>query len=125
MADYTRSFVGRAAAILTTAEVAGTTLNLLSSKPDKWELCADCAFTLGSLTNGIFRFYASIDGTNFDLIYVGGTSSAITLTADANLCVVIPPLAGYKYFRASVEGTGTVASSSAAVTYRYMRRGAL
>lgn len=122
MADYTRSLVGRAAAILTTGEVAGTTLNLTTHNPHESILAVDVAFTLGSLTNGIFRFYASMDGTNFDLIYVGGTASTITLTANGDLCVLLPGLAGYKYFRVSVQGTGTVTSSSAAVTYRWMRR---
>lgn len=123
MADYTRSLLGRAAAVLTTGEVAATTLNLLSNPPHDAQVAADVAFTLGSLTNGIFRFYASMDGTNFDLIYNGGTASTITLTANADLCVVIPPLSGYKYFRASVQGTGTVTSSSAAITYRWLRKG--
>lgn len=123
MADYTRSQLGRAAAILTTGEVAGATLNLQTTKPHESSLTVDIDFTVGSLTNGVFRFYASMDGTTFDLIYVGGTSSAVTLTADDTIAVTMPSLAGYKYFRASVQGNGTVTSSSAAFTYRWLRRG--
>lgn len=125
MADYTRSLVGRAAAILTTGEVAGTTLNLLTSNIADMRLCVDISLAIGSLDNAAFRFYASVDGTNFDLIYVGGTASTITLNADANICVAIPPLVGYKYFRVSVQGTGTPTNSSAAFTYRWHRRGSL
>ena len=123
MADYTRSLVGRAAAILTTSEVAGTTLNLLTSNAHDDRLCVDVAFTVGSLDSADFRFYASMDGTNFDLVYNGATSTTINLTATANICVALPPLGGYKYFRASVQGTGTVTSSSAAFTYRWLRKG--
>lgn len=123
MADYTRSLVGRAAAVLTTGEVAATTLNLLTEKPHDAEVAVQISFTIGSLTNCAFRFYASVDGTNFDLIYVGGTASTITMTASDDICVVMPPLSGYKYFRASAQGSGTVTSSSATITYRWLRRG--
>lgn len=124
MADYTRSMVGRAAAVLTTSEVAGTTLNLLSARPFEARLAVDVDFTVGSLTNCTFRFYASVDGANFDLIYIGGTSSSIVLTADGDLCVVLPPLVGYKYFRVSAQGNGTVTNSSAAFSYRWLTRAA-
>lgn len=123
MADYTRSLVGRAAAILTTSEVAGTTLNLLTSNIHDAQLTVEITFTIGSLTNAIYKFYGSIDGTNFDLIYVGGTATTITLTASGEICVSMPPLSGYKYFRATVQGTGTVTSSTTAFTYRWLRKG--
>jgi hypothetical protein len=123
MADYTRSQVGRSAAVLTTSEVAGNTLNLLTTSPHESQLTVDVDFTIGSLTNATFRFYASMDGTTFDLIHVGATSSALALTASDTVAVTMPSLAGYKYFRATVQGSGTVTGSSAAFTYRWLRRG--
>lgn len=123
MADYTQSTVGRTAAVLTTGEVAGNTLNLLSTKPHEAQLCVDIDFTVGSLTDCTFRCYASMDGTTFDLIYVGATAAAAVLTADDTICITLPSLAGYKYFRVSAQGSGTVTSSSAAFTYRWLRRG--
>jgi hypothetical protein len=123
MADYTRSQVGRAAAILTTSEVAGTSLSLLNSSVHDAQLCVDISHTEGSLTSCTFRFYASMDGTNWDLIYIGGTATSITLEADGELCVSMPNLSGYKFFRASAHGNGTVTNSSAAFTYRWLRKG--
>lgn len=121
MADYTRSQVGRAAAILTTGEVAGTALDLSSAKDHNVSVTAD--FTLGSLTNVILRFYASMDGSVYDLIYIGSVAASLTLTATDTVTVTMPAIAGYKFFRASAQGTGTVTSSSLTLTYRYDRLG--
>lgn len=121
MADYTRSQVGRAAAILTTGEVAGTALDLSVTKDHIVSVNID--FTIGSLTDCAFRFYASMDGTTYDLIYIGGVASTLTLSATDTVAVVMPVPAGYKFFRASAHGNGTVTSSSATITYRYDRIG--
>lgn len=122
MADYTRSLVGRAAAILTTSEVAGAAMDL--DKVQDSAVTVDFSFTLGSLTNVTVRFYASMDGTTYDQIYNGGTAVQEILTASGERCYVIPKLPGWKKFRVSVQGSGTVTSSSAAFTYRWLRRGA-
>jgi hypothetical protein len=121
MSDYTRSQVGRAAAILTTGEVAGTALDLSVTKDHAVTVTVD--FTIGSLTNVVLRFYASMDNSTYDLIYIGGVATTNTLTATDTVTVVMPSLAGYKFFRASAQGTGTVTSSSATITYRYDRIG--
>lgn len=123
MPDYTRQVVGRASAVLTTAEVAGAALNLGQVK-DKI-LSVDTSFTIGSLTNVILTFYASFDGTNYDVITNGVTAMAETLTASAERCYVVGPLTGYKWFRVSATGTGTVTNSLCAITYRFERRGSL
>lgn len=119
--DYTQSEVGRAAAILTTAEVAGNSLNLDVVKDKR--VTVDFSFTKGSLTNGIVKFYASKDDSTYDLIYFGGTAMTETLTADGERCYTLPPLAGWNYFRATLQGTGTTTSSSGAFTYRYDKLG--
>lgn len=123
MADYTRSQVGRAAAILTTSEVAGTTLDLAQCKDHR--VSVDLSFTIGSLTNVIVSFYGSMDGTTFDPIYNGVTAMTETLTASGERCYVMPPLVGWKKFRVSVQGTGIVTSSTANFTYRFDRVGSL
>lgn len=116
-----KSVVGRSAAILTTSEVAGATFDLNNAYNS--QVTVDFSFTLGSLTNVIVRFYASVDGTTFDPVYNGGTAVTETLTASGERCYMLPPLSGWKYFRVSVQGTGTVTSSTANFSYRYLRRG--
>lgn len=115
-------FSARAAAILTTAEVAAAALDLNETWGDHVSVQLD--FTLGSLTNVIVRFYASMDGVNYYPIASGtGALSTETITATATRCYAIPQPMGWKFFRASLQGTGTVTSSSAALSYRYLRRG--
>ncbi|MGK3981318.1 hypothetical protein WMF38_57505 [Sorangium sp. So ce118] len=116
-----KASIGRSAAILTTSEVAGSALDLNNAYQS--QVCVDLSFTIGSLTNVIVRFYASMDGTTYDPVYNGATAVTETLTASGERCYVIPPLAGWKYFRVSVQGTGTTTSSTANFTYRYLRRG--
>ncbi len=112
------SSVGRAAAILTTGEVNATTIDLQTVTMD-CAVTVEFLFTLGSLTNGIIRFYGSADNVTYYPIYIGVTAMTETLTADGNRLYVMPKLAGVRYLRPSVQGTGTVTSSSAAITYRY------
>jgi len=121
MADYTRSQVGRAAAILTTGEVAGTALSLAKCR-DKRPV-VDLSFTIGSLTNVIVRFYASQDGTTYTPVANGATVLTETLTATATRSYVLPPMYGKKFFRVTLQGTGTVTDSTANFTYRWERRG--
>lgn len=116
-----KATVGRSAAILTTGEVAGATFDLNNA----WgsQVTVDLSFTLGSLTNVVVRFYASMDGTTFDPISLGSTLMTETLTASTERCYVMPALPGWKNFRVSLQGTGTTTSSTANFTYRYLRRG--
>jgi hypothetical protein len=115
-----RTVAGRAAAILTTGEVAGATLDL----SDAWagHVAVDLDFTLGSLTNVIVRFYGSEDGSTWKPIANGSVLMTETLTATATRLYLVPALAGVKYFRASVQGTGVVTSSSCAFSYKHWRR---
>jgi hypothetical protein len=116
-----RSLAARAAAILTTAEVAAASFDLNNAYNS--EVTVDLSFTIGSLTNVIVRFYASTDGVTYKPIAPNGTVMTETITATAERCYTIPPLAGWKQFRVTVQGTGTVTSSSCAIVYRYLRRG--
>lgn len=119
---YNKAFAVREAAILTTGEVNGTSFDL--NNANNSEVVAEISFTLGSLTNGIFRVYASVDGTNFfKLTDSSGAAIALTLTASNSLAVPLRA-GGFKFLRISVQGTGTVTSSSATVNLRYLRRGA-
>jgi hypothetical protein len=121
MSDYTRLQTGRAAAILTTGEVAGTALRL--DQTHGANVSVQLSFTIGQLTNGVVRFYVSMDGTTYYPIASGATLLSETLEANATRAYAMPSLHGWKFFRASIQGTGTVTSSSAAFTYRWLRRG--
>lgn len=115
-----RELVGRAAAILTTGEVAGDSIDLNEAWGSK--VVVDFDFTLGSLTNVILRFYASVDGTTYEPLPDVGGNVSYTLTADSSRLFLLEA-PGLKRFRATVQGTGTVTSSSAAFKYRYLKRG--
>jgi hypothetical protein len=116
-----RSLPARAAAILTTAEVAATRVDL----NEAWgaTVAVDVDFTIGSLTNVIVRFYVSTDGTTYfplDISGAAGVSYTLTATGTRAVAVSAP---GWKFFRATAQGTGTVTSSSLTINYRYLRRG--
>jgi hypothetical protein len=114
-------FAVRASAVLTTSEVAGTSFDINES----WggNVTAQLDLTLGMLTNGIFRFYVSMDGTNFYTL-MGTTGAVLTQTLTASSTLAIPlQVGGWKFLRISVQGTGTVTNSLAACAIRYPRRG--
>lgn len=122
MPNLNKNFSVRSAAILTTGEVDGAIFDLDTA----WGhgVGVKISFTLGSLTNGIFRFYVSDDGTNwFPLLGANGSTLTQTLTASSTLAVPVQPL-GWKSLKVSVQGTGTVTSSSATVSINYCKRGA-
>jgi hypothetical protein len=56
-------------------------------------------------------------------VYNGATLLTETLTASGERCYVMPPLTGWKFFRATVTGTGTVTSSTSNFNYRYLAAG--
>ena len=111
----------RAAAILTTAEVAASALDL----NEAWgsHVTVQLDFTIGSLTNVVVRFYASMDGVTYVPIAAGSAMMTEPVTATATRIYAPSSLSGWKFFRASLQGTGTVTSSSATLNYRYLRRG--
>lgn len=116
-----RSTVSRAAAILTTGEVAGASIDLNETFNSSLSLQVD--FTLGSLTNVTVRQYVSMNGSTW---YEHRTNAGVTtaVVLSANSTINIPVHApGWKFFRPSVQGSGTVTSSSATLTHRYLRRG--
>ena len=121
MLNYTKSKPGRASAVLTTGEVAGTALSLIGIRGQL--VTVDLSFTIGSLTNCTVRFYASMDGTTYDQINIAGSNMQETLTGDSERCYVVPALPGWKWFRVSVQGSGTVTSSLCDFTYRWEKPG--
>ena len=115
-----RALVLRAAAILTNAEVksAAIDLNLADSAGVDLQL----NFTLGSLTNGLFKFYVSDDGSTW--VPHEDSAGALLRTFTGNANQSVPLYApGWKFLCVGVTGTGTVTSSSATITARYLRRG--
>src|SRR5690242_16082167 len=116
-----KNFVARAAAVLTTGEVAGTSLDL--NEAFQGVVSCQIDFTLGMLTNCVFKFYVSMDNSTFYPLF-GPTGATLTQTYTANTTVAIPLSGGgWKFLRVSATGSGTVTSSTATVTLRYLRRG--
>lgn len=119
-----KSLAARASAVLTTGEVAATRIDLNECWGGIVTVQAD--FTIGMLTNVILKFYASMDGTNYYAIQANVAAAAAevaTLTASGTPVFAMPSLAGWKFFRVTAQGTGTVTNSLLALTYRYLRRG--
>lgn len=120
--DYTEVQNGRTAALLTTSEVAGFALKLERCQDSR--VTVDIGFTIGSLTNVKVRFYASMDNSTYDLITApSGDDMEYTWTASKERACIVPPLDGWKYFRVSLQGTGTATGSTATYKYRYLLRG--
>lgn len=111
------STVGRAAAILTNSEVLGAALDMQTVACNGL-VTVDLDFTIGSLTNIIVRFYGSSDGVTYKPLADGNGLITETLTASATRMYALS-LPGVRYFKASVEGTGTLTSSTCNYTYRY------
>lgn len=116
-----RVLLARASVVLTTGEVAATRFDLNEAWGSR--VTVDLDFTLGMLTNVIVRFYGSMDGTTYKPIAPGSAVMTETITANATRAYIIDGLVGWKFFRVSLQGTGTVTNSLAAVSYRYLRRG--
>ncbi len=118
-----KSVAARASAVLTTGEVQADELDLNETFSSL--VTAHISFTLGSLTNCTFRFYASPDlsssGTYYPVKTMGGGVTNLVLTGDTEVIESFS-LPGMKWFRVSAQGSGTVTSSLAAITYRYLRR---
>lgn len=115
-----QAFIARAAAILTTAEVAATALDINSAWGGQLNVQLD--FTIGSLTNVTVRHYVSIDGVTYYPLASGTAVFSEVITASATRAYCMDVLGGWKFYRATLQGNGTVTSSSATVTYRYLKR---
>jgi hypothetical protein len=113
-----KSLAARAAAILTTGEVAATELNL--NKCRFGTVCVETLFTVGSLDSADVRYYVSMDNVTYYPIETAGGDVSHNLTVNTNKIVTITA-PGYRWFRSSIQGTGTVTSSTATTTYRYLQ----
>jgi hypothetical protein len=117
MSGLLKSQLGRASLVLTSAEVAGSTLSLEKAKDAV--VCVDFNFTQGMLTNGTIRFYVSNDASTWEPVKMGVTILSEAHTADASFAYFMPQLRGWKFFRATLQGSGTVTNSLGDFTYRF------
>lgn len=109
----------RAAAVLTNSYVAGTVLSECSGYN---QLMVLASFTIGSLTDCQIKIEFSNDGTTyyqetFDSISSGTNTESLgvrKLTATGNYRFAVP--VRDRYIKISAIGTGTVTSSSLAIT---------
>jgi len=110
----------RAAAILTNGEVFSSSFDL--NQTDGAAATLRIRFTKGSLTNGIFKFYVSGDGSTWSTLEDGAGNVSRTLTADTDECLVLwAP--GKKFLRIGVTGTGTVTGSTSTIDAWWLRKG--
>jgi hypothetical protein len=116
--DYVQKSV-RAAAILTNSYVAGT---VIDSAHEYNQLIVLVDFTKGSLTSGEIKVEFSPDGTTyyqetFQAVSTGTATETLgvhTIAADGKYRISIPIMD--RYIKISANGTGTVTSSSMAIT---------
>ncbi len=109
----------RSAAILTTSYVAGT---VVDNAQEFNQLVVHWSFTKGSLTTAELKVEFSVDGTSYFQESVASTTGGTTtytarehqLSATGNVPIEIP--ISCRYIKISVKGTGTVTSSSVAIT---------
>lgn len=112
--------VVRSAAILTNAYVAGT---VLENCQNYNAMSLNISFTKGSLTDAQIKVEVSADGTTYHQLYsdsiAAGVNSPAALvykfTANA-ACSTTPVNLSTKYIKISAIGTGTVTTSSLAIT---------
>jgi hypothetical protein len=110
------SATGRAAAILTTGEVFGADCAMTAAMSGR--VTVDFSLTIGSLTSVTVKAYAGNAATPTDILYVNGVKQQFSLTGDTEAALVFE-CPGCAVFRLSVQGVGTVTSSTCNFTYRY------
>ena len=110
------SATGRAAAILTTGEVFGADCDMSAALDGK--VTVDFSLTIGSLTSVTVKAYAGNAATPTDVLYVNGVKQQFSLTGSTEAAMVFD-VPGCSVFRLSVQGVGTVTSSTCNFTYRY------
>lgn len=116
--DVNKSVAARASAVLTTGEVAASAF--LLNKAKGGELCLEVLFTLGMLTSVDINHYVSMDGiTYYPIQTVGAGAITHNYTADQNIVIRISA-PGYRWYRASAKGNGTVTDSLLELNYRYL-----
>lgn len=125
MQDYANKSI-RSAAVLTNSYVAST---VIGPADTDWEsthlrnqLVLLVSFTKGSLTSAELKVEFSSDGSTYyqeTFGSISGTTQTLslgesTMTATGNYRIPVP--VKDKYIKVSVKGTGTVTSSSMAIT---------
>lgn len=125
MANYSyRSVAARASSVLTTAEVAAASLNLDSCFGG--DVTVEVTFTIGMLTNVVLRPYVSMDGSTWIQLANPASTAGVVLsqTPTASYTAALSfNCAGYKYFRLTAQGTGTVTNSLLVLNYRHLKVG--
>lgn len=112
------SVAARASAVLTTGEVSATALNLNRAK--NGIVCVETLFTKGSLDSVDLRAYVSMDGTTYYPVRSADDGVVVVnQTADTNLIQTFA-VPGYRFFRMSAQGTGTVTGSLLEINYRFL-----
>lgn len=113
--------VGRASAVLTTGEVSGASLLL----DNVWggEVTTQFSFTLGMLTDVTLRAYVSMDASTWFALADDDGSAWSQVPTATRTGAVVHHCAGWKYFKLTAQGSGTVTNSLLDFTHRFLKIG--
>lgn len=121
-----RSYVGLASA--TSAENTardGASLIVGLVEPGSLSVQVTLTIVTGSVV-GTFTPQVSMDGTTWYTLKLPNNAALVTSAATATLCLSMPDVSGWKFFRcqATLSGAATAAGDLTALIYRYVRYGA-
>lgn len=122
-----RSMVGLASA--TSAENAarnGAALILPIVQPGTLSVQVTLTIVTGSVV-GTFTPQVSMDNSTWYDVKLPNNAALVTSAATATLCITVPDVSGWKYFRcvATLSGAATAAGDLTALTYRFLRYGVM
>jgi len=108
--------VGRAILETTNGEVAGADLDMRNSLDGN--VTVEVILAMGALTTATIRLYAGPAAAPTSPLAVNGVIQEYVMNAAATVQYTVP-VAGLRYFRASVEGDAGFAGSFCTINYYY------
>lgn len=117
--NYTDVKVARALLALTASEVQATEWK--TEQSSNGAVAVDLRFTMAAAETCTIRFYGSHDGTTYVKVADDTVGLSETLTVSTDKAYRFSSLPGLRFFRCSVQGTGT--NSTAAIYYRWFKKG--
>lgn len=121
-----RSYVGLASATSADGTARdGASLIVGLVEPGSLSVQVTLTIVTGSVV-GTFTPQVSMDGSTWYTLKLPNNAALVTSAATATLCLSMPDVSGWKFFRcqATLSGAATAAGDLTALTYRFVRYGA-